>query len=50
MFYKREEVISDQFDHLGMYTPTKTDEFSEKFRGGGGAFPIQKFMLQNLGL
>ena len=30
---------------LGKHPPPKTDEFSEKFRGGG-SFPIQKFMLQ----
>ena len=30
---------------------SKTDEFSEKFqKGGGGSFPIQKFMLQILDL
>ena len=35
--------------YLGKPPPPKTDEFSEKFRrGGGGSFPIQKFMLQNL--
>ena len=33
---------------LGKPLPTKTDEFSEKFRTGGGAFPIQKFLLQIL--
>ena len=37
--------------HLGMDDPTKTDEFLEKFQtGGGGSFPIQKFMLQILDL
>ena len=30
---------------LGKGGPTKTDEFSEKFRRGG-SFPIQKFILQ----
>ena len=34
---------------LGTDTATKTDEFSEKFKGGG-AFSIQKFMLQILDL
>ena len=29
-----------------MYIHTKTDEFFEKFRRGGGSFPIQKFILQ----
>ena len=29
---------------------TKSDEFSEKFRRGGGAFSIQKFILQNFDL
>ena len=33
---------------LGKGKPTKTYEFSEKFRRGGGAFPIQKFLLQIL--
>jgi len=34
---------------LGKPGPTKTYEFSEKFRRGGwGSFPIQKFVLQNL--
>ena len=27
---------------------TKSDEFSERFQRGGGAFSIQKFMLQIL--
>ena len=31
---------------LGTPTPSKTDEFSEKFHRGGGSFSIQKFMLQ----
>ena len=36
---------------LGTDGAIKTDEFSEKFqRGGGGSFPIQKFILQNLDL
>ena len=29
---------------------TGSDEFSEKFRKGGGSFSIQKFILQNLDL
>ena len=33
---------------LGKDGGTKSDEFSEKFQGGG-AFSIQKFMLQILG-
>ena len=33
--------------NLGKPVPSKTDEFSEKFRTGeGGSFPVQKFMLQ----
>ena len=32
--------------NLGKPTPSKTDEFSEKFQRGGGSFSIQKFMLQ----
>ena len=28
----------------------RSDEFSEKFRKGGGSFSIQKFILQNLDL
>ena len=32
--------------NLGKPVPSKTEEFSEKFRTGGGSFPIQKFKLQ----
>ena len=35
---------------LGTPSPSKTDEFSEKFQKGGGSFSIQKFILQNLDL
>ena len=38
---------------LGKHRTSKTDEFLEKFRRGGvggGSFPIQKFILQNLDL
>ena len=31
---------------LGTPSPSKTDEFSEKFQRGGGSFSIQKFILQ----
>ena len=32
---------------IGKINASKTDEFLEKFRrGGGGSFPIQKFMLE----
>ena len=32
--------------NLGKPTPSKTDDFSEKFQRGGVSFSIQKFMLQ----
>ena len=35
---------------LGKPHVSKSDEFSEKFRKGGGSFLIQKFILQNLDL
>ena len=42
-------IVGFPFLPLGMDGPTKTDEFLEKFqKGGGGSFPIQKFMLQIL--
>ena len=34
------------YEGLGTGGPTKADEFSEKFQGGGGSFSIQKFILQ----
>ena len=35
------------FNKLGKDGISKSDEFLEKFqKGGGGSFPIQKFMLQ----
>ena len=42
---------SSESSALGKPRASKTDEFSEKFRRGGrggGSFPIQKFILQNL--
>ena len=35
---------------LGTGKVNRSDEFSEKFRKGGGSFSIQKFILQNLDL
>ena len=35
---------------LGTAQDTKTDEFSENFQKGGGAFSIKKIMLQMLDL
>ena len=35
---------------LGTGDSTKTDEFSENSKGGGGSFSIQKFILQILDL
>ena len=35
---------------LGKGHATKSDEFSEKFQGGGGSFSIQRFILQILDL
>ena len=43
------KYIGYNFQNLGKDGYTKTDEFLEKFQtGGGGAFPIQKFILQIL--
>ena len=36
-------------DSLGKGQATKSDEFSESAKGGGGSFSIQKFLLQILG-
>ena len=43
------QLLKEQYFALGKDDATKTAEFSEKFQGGG-AFPIQKFMLQILDL
>ena len=41
----------ERFDNKGRVRLTGSDEFSEKFRtGGGGSFSIQKFILQNFDL
>ena len=34
---------------LGKGPATKSDEFLDKFQGGGGSFSIQKSMMQILG-
>ena len=48
---KQENVEINDNVSLGTPSPSKTDEFSEKFqKGGGGSFSIQKFILQNLDL
>ena len=41
-----DKAINPYLERLGTDGPTKKDDFLEKFQGGGGSFPIQKFMLQ----